>query len=523
MKRIKVRIEHKKNIVTLEAFKGKQLKGVLSDAGFNVSYPCGGAGRCGKCRVRFIEGAPIPNTLDKTFLSEKDIACGVRLLCRCSLETDCSVCIDDSGLVEEDIVAETARSVAGSGDYDKYGIAVDIGTTTIAAALVGVSDEGGKEILHTASCVNHQRRFGADVISRIAYASGAGQDVNANKLEELKDIVRKDISGLITDLTAGIEEMGGGDISQIVVTGNTTMLHIFRGLDVEGLGNYPYTPVDNNVYETEMFGSDLVTMPGISAFVGADIVAGIYYSEIINKDNKKELLLDLGTNGEMAFFDGKDLKVTSTAAGPVFEGGAISCGVASVPGAVCHVDITGDSEKGFLTNATTIAGKAPIGLCGTGVMETVSELVRNGIVDKSGLLSDDFFDKGFALTDDGRITVTQQDIRNIQLAKGAVYTGLKELVGRDAPDKVYIAGGFGSNLDYERIRSIKLFPGGFSGETVSIGNSSLKGAVKLLSAILLGRKEEALFDINKIKECATEIILANNEDFDDSFVDAMNF
>ena len=88
---------------------------------------------------------------------------------------------------------------------------------------------------------------------------------------------------------------------------------------------------------------------------------------------------------------------------------------------------------------------------------------------------------------------------------------------------MYIAGGFGSNLDYERIRSIKLFPGGFSGETVSIGNSSLKGAVKLLSAILLGRKEEALFDINKIKECATEIILANNEDFDDSFVDAMNF
>ena len=176
-----------------------------------------------------------------------------------------------------------------------------------------------------------------------------------------------------------------------------------------------------------------------------------------------------------------------------------------------------------MTNTATIAGKAPIGLCGTGVMEAVSELIRNGIVDKSGLLSDEFFDRGFALTDDGRIMVTQQDIRNIQLAKGAVYTGLKELVGRDVPDKVYIAGGFGSNLDYERIRSIKLFPDSFSGETVSIGNSSLKGAVKLLSEILLGRKEEALFDINKIKECATEIILANNEDFDDSFVDAMNF
>ena len=229
------------------------------------------------------------------------------------------------------------------------------------------------------------------------------------------------------------------DVSVIVVTGNTTMPHIFRGLDVESLGKYPYTPVDIDIYETEMFGAKLVVMPGISAFVGADIVSGIYYSDIINKENRKELLLDLGTNGEMAFFDGKNLKVTSTAAGPVFEGGTISCGVASVPGAVCHVDVTGDFGSGFFTKVKTIGDKAPIGLCGTGVMEAVSELVRNGIADKSGLLADEFFDEGFALTDDGKVSVSQQDIRNIQLAKGAVNTGLKELVGDDVPDKVYQA------------------------------------------------------------------------------------
>ena len=301
------------------------------------------------------------------------------------------------------------------------------------------------------------------------------------------------------------------------------MLHLFRGLDVESLGKYPYVPKDNNVYETEMFGTKLVTMPGISAFVGADIVAGIYYADIINEEGRKELLLDLGTNGEMAFFDGKDLKVTSTAAGPVFEGGTISCGVASVPGAICHVDIEGDSGKVFFAKVKTIGDKPPIGLCGTGVMEAVSELVRNGIVDKSGLLGDLFFDTGFAIADDGKVSVSQQDIRNIQLAKGAVNTGLRELVGDDVPDKVYVAGGFGTNLDYDRIRYIRLFPDGFDGKAVSIGNSALKGAVKLLVEMLFDRRKEAISEVNKIKECATEIVLANKEDFDDSFVEAMNF
>ena len=519
MKKIKVSIEYKNNNVTLETLKGKQLKGLLADAALEASYPCGGVGRCGKCKVRFIEGAPSPNTLDKSFLSEKEIAQGVRLLCRCSLEADCKVRIDGVESSEEDIVAETAKSSFSEKKYDRYGIAVDIGTTTIAAALVGVSLDGEKEIIDTAGGINHQRRVGADVISRIAYASGADRDLNIAKLEELRELVINDVSALVEELEKSVDV----DVSVIVVTGNTTMLHIFRGLDIEGLGKYPYKQVDNCVYETEMFGTKLVTMPGISAFVGADIVSGIYYSEIINKDNRKELLLDLGTNGEMAFFDGKNLKVTSTAAGPVFEGGTISCGVASIPGAVCHVDVTGDFGSGFFTKVKTIGDKDPIGLCGTGVMEAVSELVRNGIADKSGLLADEFFDEGFALTDDGKVSVSQHDIRNIQLAKGAVNTGLKELVGDDVPDKVYVAGGFGTNLDYDRIRYIRLFPDGFTGKVESIGNSALKGAIKLMFEFLLGRKDTALFELNTIRERATELVLANKEDFDDSFVDAMNF
>ena len=194
-----------------------------------------------------------------------------------------------------------------------------------------------------------------------------------------------------------------------------------------------------------------------------------------------------------------------------------------MPGAICRVDINGSRDNGFFTKISTIGGKAPIGLCGTGIMEAVSELVRNEIVDKNGLLADEFFDRGFALTDDAELTVTQQDIRMIQLAKGAVYTGLKELVGDDVPGKVYVAGGFGTNLNYDRIRYIRLFPDSFAGKVESIGNSALKGAVKLLSEILIGRKDAALFEVNEIRDCATEVVLANKEDFDDSFVDAMNF
>ena len=506
-------IEYKKNRVVVEAVKGKMLKGVLADAGIDVVYPCGGAGRCGKCTVKFSYGAPAPNTQDKTFLSDRDLDDGVRLLCRCIPEEDCEVCIGASNLMEENIVVETLTSSVNVGNYDRYGIAVDIGTTTIAAALVGMSDGCEPQIIDAASCVNHQRRVGADVISRIAYAS------DKKKLDELRVTVTNDISELINEL----REKASADISEIVVTGNTTMLQIFRGLDVEGLGKYPYIAIDNNVYETEMFGTSLITMPGISAFVGADIVSGIYYADMINAENKKVLLLDLGTNGEMAFYDGEKLKVTSTAAGPVFEGGTISCGVASVPGAVCHVDIMKGSDVTFFSKVETIGDKDPIGICGTGIMEAVSELVRVGAADKSGLLRDEFFDTGFALTDDGRITVTQQDIRNIQLAKGAVSTGLKELTGGCVPDIIYIAGGFGANLDYERIRSIKLFPTEFPGGAECIGNSALKGAVKVLSKILSGRKEEALSEINMIKESATEVVLANLDDFDEEFVEAMNF
>lgn len=539
VRKIRIKIKYQNRIYSVESLKGKLLKDVLEAEGIAYSFPCGGAGRCGKCKVRFTEGAPKASTSDITFFSAKELEQGYRLLCRCVIDGDCAVEIGDTS--EERIVAESvsleasgagfaraAKEIASgaaraahaegraSSACDRFGIAVDIGTTTIAAALVGIAASGGgkalatsagSKVIATASGVNHQRQYGADVISRIAYAS------EGDGLQKLHDIVISDVENLVNNL----RNISGAEVSGLVVTGNTTMLHIFRNISVESLGRFPYKTERLEPETCNMYGIETVIMPGFTAYVGADILSGIYYTDLMS--DKKSLLLDLGTNGEMAYYNGRDLRICSTAAGPVFEGGTISCGIASIPGAISHIRIAQDGGVSY----ETIGGEEPKGLCGTGVMEAVSELVRCGIVSKEGLLSEEFFDKGFPVTEDGNIRITQEDVRNIQLAKAAIRSGIEQLIGKDIPDRVFISGGFGTNIDYDAIRALRIFPAGIDGNCVGAGNTALKGAVKYLTAKLLGadKTENAL--LNKIKMSATELILANKDDFDDTFVEALNF
>ena len=237
---------------------------------------------------------------------------------------------------------------------------------------------------------------------------------------------------------------------------------------------------------------------------------------------EKFFFLDLGTNGEMAFYDGKDLKVTSTAAGPVFEAGGINCGVASIPGAIDHVKIEGADHR---VTISTIGGAEPIGICGTGVMEAVSELVRTGLVDETGLLADEYFDKGFPLTKDGRIMLTQQDIRNVQLAKAAIYTGAKALLEGEVPDKVYISGGFGSKISQENVEELQMFPKDFNGKIIAVGNSALKGAAEYTACVLSGWESEAdaAAGLDLITEKAQLTELATMDSFDEDYINAMNF
>lgn len=305
------------------------------------------------------------------------------------------------------------------------------------------------------------------------------------------------------------------------------MGHLLMGYDCDTLGVYPFTPVNIDFIEgsfQEILGNDLldastVLLPGISTYVGGDIVSGLLS---LGFDSREQvcLLVDLGTNGEMALGNRDKIMVTSTAAGPAFEGGNISCGMGSVAGAICSVKI----EDGTVS-VKTIRDQAPVGLCGTGVVETVAELVKEEIVEDSGLLDEEYFEDGFLLAKDPEgkeIVFTQQDVREIQLAKAAVRGGVETLLVRygisyDDVHKVYLAGGFGYKLDTEKAIAIGMFPEEFQGKIEAIGNSSLAGAVEYLT------EQDSRERIGKILSVSTEINLSADKDFNEFYMDSMFF
>ena len=536
---------------------GIHLKEALDKEFIPYSLPCGGNGSCGRCRVTFMSGAPEASAEDKAHLSADEIRRGVRLLCRCVIDKDCHLVLDkradDRGMkiegAENSSIPECTEEALGKCFPDEtdhiedytYGIAVDIGTTTIAAALIRVGS-GEKEsaygndtekmtfdIIRTSGCANSQRKFGEDVISRISAAE------DDEILARMGSLVVSDISKLIKELVESYEVPLSGkkmrtdirDIVAVTITGNTTMLHLLMGRAVSSLGKYPYTPVALEMEKLEaavLFGelsnAKLTILPGISAFVGADIVAGLLTIKM--SDNGRFFFLDLGTNGEMAFYDGSKLKVASAAAGPVFEAGGISCGTASIPGAICHVEVDPKTRKASIE---TIRRKAPIGICGTGVMETVSELLKAGIMDETGLLTEEYFDEGYPLTEDGSIVLSQQDIRNVQLAKAAIFTGAKALLQDNVPDRVYVSGGFGSSIIPEKIVNLGMFPAAFDGKIETVGNSALKGAAMFVAAVLSGpeAEAEAVKKLNEIIAEAEVVELAALSSFDEDYIEAMNF
>lgn len=530
---VQVNINTGEKISLLQAPKGRQLKGLLSDAGISFSYPCGGMGRCGKCKVKFLYGAPTPNALDMRFLSKKEMAEGVRLLCRCVLEQDAEIVLDKAAFNEEEIVANKQLKEEGKHKLDKdsivkWGMAIDVGTTTIASVLLGINKDGDYDFFDLASTINHQRKYGTDVISRIAAAcEGQGQ--------KLRQIVCEDIARLIKE---SMERAKVKELDAITITGNTTMLHLLRGIDVSGLGQYPYKTGNigiEKISAKELLGDSMnelpqellnrarvLIMPGISAFVGADIVSGIYSLNLLSK-KESALMMDLGTNGEMAFWDGEKLFVTSTAAGPVFEGCGISCGIPAVPGAINEVSIRKENDA-FSARYNTIKGDKPKGLCGSGVLEAVSELVRNNIVDKTGLLTEEYFEKGFSITEDGNIRITQEDIRNVQLAKAALFVAQNELIKDKEPEYIFISGGYGMGLSTGKIKQLKMFPWEKK-LTLASGNTALQGAFVYLINALRGAVEEKKADdeLETIVKMAEVVELTNNSDFAENYVEAMNF
>ena len=398
---------------------------------------------------------------------------------------------------------------------DIYAIGIDIGTTTIAMALVNLQTG---EVRGRYSVVNKQREFGADVISRI-------QRANGGELDALGRSVRRQISEGVAALckTHAIQHDG---IVKIAIAGNTTMLHLLLGLSCRMLGQKPFTPVTLDfvtVHYTELFqgdfACDVILLPGISTYVGADITAGILYADVL--DSKEPVFfMDIGTNGEMAVvIDGKIL-CTATAAGPAFEGGNILWGTGSVPGAISSATYF----NGVFT-VKTIENGIPMGICGSGVVEIVHEGLKNGLILSSGSYN---ADKGIeemliAKTGDGRdIVFCQKDVRELQLAKSAIRSGMDALIKAcsleyDAVKALYIAGGFGYNLNFDSGVGIGLIPEELKPKVQLIGNSSLGGTIKYL----LNRDYQDL--LNTIMEDAQEYSLPEDPYFSERFIENIEF
>lgn len=521
---IKVQVLREGTMTDLSAERGANLLDTLRAHDIYVSAACGGQGKCGKCKVRFILGAAEISEADRQFFTQQQLEDGWRLACLASPRENCSLQIPSGDESDFEIVSDYREDVQDEKKADAagYDIGIDIGTTTIAVDLIGRSSG---TVLCTHTLINHQRAYGADVISRI-------QASNEGKKEELKESIRRDLyEGIYTVLSQ--YGVSAAEVSRIAIAGNTTMGHLLMGYSCETLGVYPFTPVNVGTIETtfaEMFGSvegldgsicpaQIILLPGITTYVGADISAGMLCCDFEKKE-KPCLLIDLGTNGEMALGNKEKILVTSTAAGPAFEGGNISCGMGSVKGAICQVDLV-DGEP----VCRTIGDKAPIGLCGTGVIESVSALVREEIIDETGMLDEDYFDDGYELarTPEGEpIVLTQKDVREIQLAKSAVRAGAETLMLRygvsyDDIETVYLAGGFGYRMNIEKAVSIGLLPEELQEKIIAVGNSSLGGAVAWLTEANAPQRLQSIIDRSE------EIELSSDKDFNQFYTDYMFF
>ena len=509
-------------IQEIRAKAGSNLLHVLRRQGVVLPSYCGGRGACRKCRVRLIQGCLPPSAQDREAFCEEQLREGMRLACTAVVSQDLTVSVVRQERTMAAISVE--ENVSGAGEPSRAygeggcGIAIDIGTTTLAFSLIQLKSG---EVIDTCTAVNSQRSHGADVISRI-------QASNHGEKEQLSACIRRDLwNGIGTLIKKNSKRQE--EIRHIVIAANTVMLHLLRGYSCEGFTRFPFAPV--TLKQEELLASDLfgdssflsarakvTLLPGISAFVGADVAAGIYASEMLQKKGAS-LFLDLGTNGEMALWANDRLYVASAAAGPVFEGGALQWGMPGIAGAISQVAL-----QNGMPQIRTIGDRPPEGICGTGVIEAVSELFGAGIIDQTGKLADDYFSFGYPLAENSRgekIVLIQKDIREIQMAKAAIRAGIEILlcrakIGYADIARVILAGGFGYFLNVEKAAAIGILPKELGNKTKAAGNTSLQGALKYLS----GSARERL---RLIPEQAEEITLAQEADFEEFYINYMLF
>lgn len=575
----------------VEIEKGQTLLDAIRKSGLIIMSPCGGKGVCGKCLVRLLDMQPnLPITkAERELVSEEDLAEGYRLACQIIPESQLSVSIPEesreitlelllkhatirpierpaltTNVIElpanptkemildglegygsdarmdlfrndeyDDILALSKIRLwfdggqiasVGSVSSRRLGVAVDIGSTTMVAYGFDIIDQ---KILTVEAMTNPQRQYGEDVMSRIEFSMRSPEQKRL-----LEKVVRNGVSEMIQKI-ASRHGLDTRDVLRMVVVGNTAMHHLFFGFDVTRLGKVPFLPetkerVEMSGVEIGLKGLESAKVsapPLIAGFVGADLVAVLLATDLVESPSPTAVI-DIGTNAEIALAANGRLLCCSSAAGPAFEGGNISHGMRATDGAICRIW----SEAGVL-KYETIGKIAPVGLCGSGLIDFVAESLRLGLIDSSGsYVKENCIDRllgkhgaaRYVLYSEGRkeVSVSQADIRQLQLAKAAMHAGLEILMERasiNKLDKLLLAGAFGANMSTRNGRLIGMFPEIPLNRIVPIGNAAGTGAIQLLTDT--NARERVL----QIARKAEHIELSLEKDFQKKFIASLDF
>ena len=514
---------------------GISLLDAVRSAGLALDSECGGRGTCGECRVRFLQGTPRPTVEDAALLSQDELDGGWRLACQTFLTADCRIAIPQrvahARRRKIRILTDAAGlPTTGRPTLSGYGIAVDVGTTTVVCYLM---DLARALQLGVASFANPQSAFGPDVISRITYAHRGPA--------ELRELQRRLVSHLDRNFASLCKGAGIApeSVSRVTAVGNMTMMHLLRGVDPWPLGVAPYEPVflelppfpAREIGFKRFGGCEMHILPGVGGHVGSDVVAGVMGLDLTRRPGIS-LYMDLGTNGEVVLCSKKAMAGASCAAGPAFEGVHIHSGMSAFPGAIERVD----EEDGRL-QLDTISDADALGLCGSGLVDAVALLLRRGLLLPSGRLvapqrvpadvpqdlrervQDDGDGRRFLLSRDGSredVVVTQRDIREVQLAKAPVRATIDLLLAGahlkpEAIDDVFVAGGFGSAVRSESLLALGVVPEEVRGRVHSVGNTAGFGAKLALVY------PERLAEAHRLARQIRHVELVLREDFRQAF------
>lgn len=412
----------------------------------------------------------------------------------------------------------------------RYGIAVDIGTTTVVVYLINLLTG---EVVDIGSSYNSQVRYGDDVITRIIYATEG--DIAGKNLEELRDTVVTDINIIVNSMIE-IHDIKTCEIDSASVSGNTTMSHIFWGIDPGSIREEPYIPILN--YFPSWRGATaklsinpqapVYTVPCVASYVGGDIVAGVLASKM-HRNPETAIFMDIGTNGEIAVGNDEWLMTTACSAGPCFEGSGIRYGMRATSGAIESVKIDPQTYEPYIS---MIGNGHPIGICGSGMIDAISEMFLTGAIDqrgkfiagKAGRIREGDEGQEFVLYRDEKhfkdIVLTEIDIENILRAKAAVYAGVTTLLNEvgftmDTIAKIYIAGGFGNYINIEKAIILGMLPDIPKDKFVFMGNASITGAYLCLLS------EELRKEAEEVASKMTYVELSVSRNFMDEYMSAL--